>query len=132
MTLPPPIALPLRFLCTSPLSYRDCLRRTAIAPPPVLLSLSLTHTPPKMNRLASPILLKGVVTKGFGRGSKLLGIPTANLPVDALGAQLDGVGTGIFLGWAQVDDSPVYKTVISVGWCVPWERRGGVGSSSWV
>lgn len=64
-----------------------------------------------------PILLDGAVVKGFGRGSKLLGIPTANLPVVPLQEKLQLLGTGIYYGWAKVEADPtIYKMVMSVGW----------------
>jgi len=60
---------------------------------------------------------KGPVIKGFGRGSKMLGIPTANLDAELCGASGDGVAPGIYVGWASVGADPaVYKMVMSVGW----------------
>ncbi|KAF9898030.1 riboflavin kinase, partial [Lobosporangium transversale] len=49
-----------------------------------------------------PIRMSGIVIKGFGRGSKELGIPTANLPEEAIEAQGPELETGIYYGWAQV------------------------------
>ncbi|KAG0004330.1 riboflavin kinase [Entomortierella chlamydospora] len=49
-----------------------------------------------------PIKMSGTVIKGFGRGSKDLGIPTANLPEEAIAAQEEKMVTGIYYGWAQV------------------------------
>lgn len=49
-----------------------------------------------------PIYVQGKVTKGFGRGSKDLGIRTANFSnslVESLPSQLE---TGIYYCWAQV------------------------------
>lgn len=46
--------------------------------------------------------MSGTVIKGFGRGSKELGIPTANLPEEAIAEQEKGMVTGIYYGWAQV------------------------------
>ena len=73
-----------------------------------------------------PLRLSGTVAKGFGRGSKLLGIPTANLDADDLARQLKGHATGIYLGWAALRVSadapgdaaplPVYPAVASIGW----------------
>ncbi len=61
--------------------------------------------------------MKGAVVKGFGRGSKELGIPTANLDADALGSSLDGVEPGVYFGWASVGlGKEVYKMVMSIGW----------------
>ena len=47
---------------------------------------------------AAPIRLAGNVTTGFGRGSKQLGVPTANLPPGPLAAQLAGLSTGVYFG----------------------------------
>jgi FAD synthase len=59
------------------------------------------------------------VVHGFGRGSKQLGIPTANLDADALGPVVDALPAGIYFGWASVGADPaVHKMVMSVGWCV--------------
>ncbi|VDP70556.1 unnamed protein product [Echinostoma caproni] len=59
---------------------------------------------------------KGRVVHGFGRGSKKLGIPTANLE-DAVVARLPAsVNTGIYFGWARIDNGPIYKAVVSIGW----------------
>ncbi|KAL3899276.1 MAG: hypothetical protein SGCHY_002155 [Lobulomycetales sp.] len=62
-----------------------------------------------------PVKLKGNVQKGYGRGSKELGIPTANLPEEvAAGASLE---TGIYYGLASVGpDSRVHPMVMSYGW----------------
>lgn len=63
------------------------------------------------------LLLSGAVVKGFGRGSKELGIPTANLDVDALGPFLDAVEPGVYFGWASIgSSSETYKMVMSIGW----------------
>ena len=42
-----------------------------------------TH-PGKMARIFSPVRLTGIVTHGFGRGSKELGVPTANMDKKAV------------------------------------------------
>ncbi|KAM4709447.1 riboflavin kinase [Discoglossus pictus] len=63
-----------------------------------------------------PYYCKGEVVKGFGRGSKELGIPTANFPehvVDNIPADLS---TGIYYGWGCVGDGDVHKMVMSIGW----------------
>ncbi|XP_048581109.1 riboflavin kinase isoform X2 [Nematostella vectensis] len=64
----------------------------------------------------SVIFLRGRVVRGKKRGGEQLGIHTANYPeelVDQFGSSL---GTGIYCGWASVDNGPVYKMVMSVGW----------------
>lgn len=78
------------------------------------------------------IALRAKVVRGFGRGSKLLGFPTANMEVNweadfediseserAIREFADTCVAGIYYGWAQVPDGPdpgVYKTALSVGW----------------
>lgn len=57
----------------------------------------------------------GKVIKGFGRGSKLLGMPTANLPAEKYAEELKGLDMGVYIGWANVDGSRVYKTVLGIG-----------------
>ncbi|KAJ2753741.1 riboflavin kinase [Coemansia pectinata] len=63
-----------------------------------------------------PIFVEGAVIKGFGRGSKQLGIPTANLPSDAVKLALTDIPIGVYYGWAQVDGGEVLPMVMSLGW----------------
>lgn len=63
-----------------------------------------------------PYFLRGEVVKGFGRGSKELGIPTANFPVNVVENLPEAISTGIYYGWASVDRGPVHKMVMSIGW----------------
>ncbi|KZT33725.1 riboflavin kinase [Sistotremastrum suecicum HHB10207 ss-3] len=75
-----------------------------------------------------PVELAGPVQRGFGRGGKDLGCPTANLPEDTLHKLASVTKTGIYFGFAQVsppDDQPdalteeerkVYPMVMSLGW----------------
>ncbi|KAL1970187.1 hypothetical protein VTN77DRAFT_6592 [Rasamsonia byssochlamydoides] len=49
-----------------------------------------------------PIRLEGPVIKGFGRGSKELGIPTANIPPDGLD-QYPDLQTGVYYGVVALD-----------------------------
>ncbi|XP_053726471.1 riboflavin kinase [Synchiropus splendidus] len=63
-----------------------------------------------------PYFCRGEVIRGFGRGSKELGIPTANFP-DSVVDHLPGdISTGIYYGWACVGNGDVYKMVMSIGW----------------
>eukprot|EP00250_Pteridium_aquilinum_P020769 c2493_g1_i1 orf=116-1414(+) len=63
-----------------------------------------------------PWYVGGPVIKGFGRGSKVLGIPTANLPTTAISSILSDCVCGIYLGWAGLSNRGVFKMVMSVGW----------------
>ncbi len=46
----------------------------------------------------APIRLAGAVINGFGRGSKQLGVPTANLPPEQLAEELQGLPAGVYFG----------------------------------
>ncbi|ORY87729.1 riboflavin kinase [Protomyces lactucae-debilis] len=69
-----------------------------------------------------PICIQGDVVKGFGRGSKELGIPTANLSEEAIPQLLEHAQSGIYYGLARVlhngdgPDGQVHQMVMSVGW----------------
>ncbi|KAH8508986.1 hypothetical protein Peur_050817 [Populus x canadensis] len=58
----------------------------------------------------------GPVVKGFGRGSKVLGIPTANLSTKGYSALLSEHPSGVYFGWAGLSTRGVYKMVMSIGW----------------
>ncbi|KAL9000713.1 MAG: hypothetical protein Q9169_000749 [Polycauliona sp. 2 TL-2023] len=78
-----------------------------------------------------PITLSGPIVKGFGRGSRELGIPTANIPLAGLsvGGHQE-VESGVYYGWAGVDvdaqgmriqgdgeaKGGVWPMVMSIGW----------------
>lgn len=81
--------------------------------------------------LDTVLKISGEVVRGFGRGSKELGIPTANVDAAALRDTLAEAVTGIFAGWASLGESDVvYPMCMSVGWnpvfnnrektCEPW------------
>ncbi|KAJ2767168.1 riboflavin kinase [Coemansia nantahalensis] len=63
-----------------------------------------------------PVLVKGEVVAGFGRGGKQLGIPTANLATEAVERALENMDIGVYLGWAQVEGGAVMPMVMSLGW----------------
>lgn len=88
-----------------------------------------------------PLKLAGTVVKGFGRGSKELGIPTgkygmsvsfnsdckthslfllhiANLSNEALDTLCSAFDTGVYYGWTciEADKSTIYPMVMSLGW----------------
>lgn len=62
-----------------------------------------------------PYYTKGEIVKGFGRGSKQLGIPTANFPDDVVKTLPKEIPTGVYYGFASIDNV-CYKMVMSVGW----------------
>ena len=61
------------------------------------------------------ITATGQVVKGFGRGSKDLGIPTANLDKNAASQLEATLKTGIYYGYAYLHDIR-YSMVMSYGW----------------
>ena len=58
--------------------------------------------------------LRGPVANGFGRGSKKLGIPTANLPCSLFQDALEELPCGVYVGWAAVRGG-VHKCVCNIG-----------------
>jgi riboflavin kinase len=63
-----------------------------------------------------PWNIGGPVTKGFGRGSKVLGIPTANLSPEGYSDILSEQPSGVYFGWAGLSNRRIYKMVMSIGW----------------
>uniref|UniRef100_A0A8C2KKE5 Riboflavin kinase n=1 Tax=Cyprinus carpio TaxID=7962 RepID=A0A8C2KKE5_CYPCA len=63
-----------------------------------------------------PYFCRGQVVRGFGRGSKDLGIPTANFPESVVDNLPADISTGIYYGWARVDNGDIHKMVMSIGW----------------
>ncbi|PRQ28759.1 putative riboflavin kinase [Rosa chinensis] len=60
-----------------------------------------------------PWQIGGPVIKGFGRGSKVLGIPTART-VNMLGVLRTSLG--VYFGWAGLPTRGVFKMIMSIGW----------------
>ncbi|KAJ8427432.1 hypothetical protein Cgig2_019044 [Carnegiea gigantea] len=56
-----------------------------------------------------PWHIGGPVVKGFGRGSKVLGIPTANLSTDGCSNLLSERPSGVYFGWAGLSNRGIYK-----------------------
>ncbi|KAI9428683.1 riboflavin kinase [Lactarius indigo] len=68
-----------------------------------------------------PIFLSGAVQKGFGRGGKDLGCPTANLPDESITPMTSVCKPGVYFGYAQVyglseQEGKVHPMVMSLGW----------------
>ncbi|RLU18677.1 hypothetical protein DMN91_009034 [Ooceraea biroi] len=61
-----------------------------------------------MGNKALPYFASGPVIRGFGRGSKELGIPTANLPEPVINALPNDLDTGIYYGWASLHGQEVH------------------------
>ncbi|KAH9963143.1 riboflavin kinase [Russula dissimulans] len=68
-----------------------------------------------------PIFLSGAVQRGFGRGGKDLGCPTANLPDESITPMSSVCKPGVYFGYAQVyglggEEGRVHPMVMSLGW----------------
>ncbi|CAH2078366.1 unnamed protein product [Thlaspi arvense] len=63
-----------------------------------------------------PWRIGGPVIKGYGRGSKVLGIPTANLSTKDYADDLVEHPSGVYFGWAGLATRGVFKMVMSIGW----------------
>lgn len=64
-----------------------------------------------------PVTVSGTVQKGFGRGSKDLGTPTANLPGKLLDGMLEADRDGVYLGFGRVPKygDKIVKMVANLG-----------------
>ncbi|CAG5131907.1 unnamed protein product [Candidula unifasciata] len=70
-----------------------------------------------MSSLHLPYFAEGTVVSGFGRGSKELGIPTANFPDDVIQKLPADFECGVYYGWAKINnDENIYQMVLCVGW----------------
>jgi len=67
-------------------------------------------------RQALPFFAHGKVVRGFGRGSKDLGIPTANFPDDVVENLPEELTCGVYCGFASVNNGVVYPMCLSIGW----------------
>ena len=73
----------------------------------------------KVDLLEPCINLEGEIVKGFGRGSKEIGCPTANFSEEVVESKLPkSFSSGIYMGWARLDgdEDKVEKAVVSIGW----------------
>jgi len=70
-----------------------------------------------MSIKALPYFAFGEIVKGFGRGSKELGCPTANYPLEVVRQLPKDFQTGVYFGWANLNNGDVHKMVMNIGWC---------------
>jgi riboflavin kinase len=87
-----------------------------------MVTSSLMSESPTMDALTPckklPIRIIATVIRGFGRGSKDLGIPTANLDRTSMQSStpFDDLPTGIYWGYAKIGNDDLYKAAISIGY----------------
>eukprot|EP00879_Flechtneria_rotunda_P030412 GHRR01033042.1.p1 GENE.GHRR01033042.1~~GHRR01033042.1.p1 ORF type:complete len:353 (+),score=100.97 GHRR01033042.1:621-1679(+) len=87
------------------------------------LYVALLQVPKGYRFPGAPILLHSKVVAGFGRGSRQLGVPTANMDPGPLHELLQQLPNGVYCGWAQLEapevwpdaDRAVHKMVMNVG-----------------
>ena len=75
--------------------------------------------------LEERMMFRGPVDRGFGRGGKKLGFPTANLPSSLFQNALVDVPNGVYFGWAVIEGGTEgasssgrnvpHKAVVNVG-----------------
>lgn len=75
-----------------------------------------------------PLHISGEVVYGFGRGSRQLGFPTANLSLEGLSSKILQLSKGVYYGWAQIIgsslDSSIHMMVMNVGNRPTFEEEG--------
>ena len=78
-----------------------------------------TFEVPPLYALRDAVTLAAPVVTGFGRGSRKMGVPTANLDPEALERELAGMHRGVYFGFARLPGDPKHaawcKCVVNVG-----------------
>lgn len=69
----------------------------------------------KANDMKFPHYSSGKIVKGFGRGSSELNIPTANYSDDIVDRLPEDYAQGVYYGYGQINNGPIYKMVMSIG-----------------
>ncbi|CAJ0565710.1 unnamed protein product, partial [Mesorhabditis spiculigera] len=62
-----------------------------------------------------PYFFAGTVVRGFGRGGKELGCPTANVDDEAVSKLPKGIEHDVYYGLARIDNGQVHDMVMSIG-----------------
>lgn len=72
--------------------------------------------PANFELVSGPRFLHGTVVEGYGRGSKDLGVPTANLSPDDVQDDICGLPDGVYFGWAGLENEDnLHKMVMNIG-----------------
>jgi riboflavin kinase len=79
-----------------------------------------TFEVPPLYAMRDKVEMRAPVVSGFGRGSRQMGVPTANMDPAVLSAELSGMRRGVYFGFARLPDdtddgSAWEKCVINVG-----------------
>uniref|UniRef100_A0A7S2ZQI1 riboflavin kinase n=1 Tax=Rhodosorus marinus TaxID=101924 RepID=A0A7S2ZQI1_9RHOD len=66
--------------------------------------------------LEKPVPVDGIVTEGFGRGSRDVGVPTANIEAAILGVTIASLENGVYFGWARLGKKRrLHGAVLNIG-----------------
>eukprot|EP00892_Ulva_mutabilis_P003187 jgi/Ulvmu1/1286/UM011_0010.1 len=79
---------------------------------------AVLSVPPDFSFPGAPLHLQAKVVEGFQRGSKQMGVPTANMLPTDVEETLASHPKGVYFGWAQVQragDDAVLKAVMNYG-----------------
>ena len=82
-------------------------------------SVTRSYEVPPLFKLRDAVTMSAPVVEGFGRGSRLMGVPTANLDVDVVAKALEGMRRGVYFGFARLPEDGKHgkwcKCVVNVG-----------------
>ena len=67
--------------------------------------------------MIQPFSFECQVIHGYGRGSKQLDCPTANVDMVSFKKDFLPFRNGIYWGYASVENGPVYRCAINIGVC---------------
>lgn len=48
---------------------------------------------------------------------------SANFPLNVVQSLPKDLEPGVYYGWAQIDNSPIYKMVVNIGWCPFYQNK---------
>lgn len=78
--------------------------------------IALLQVPEGYKHPKAPIYLSGQVVQGFGRGSRQLGVPTANIDPIPLQDRLNLLESGVYFGYARLEgEECAHKMVMNIG-----------------
>lgn len=86
---------------------------------PAEMGEAWTFEVPPLFALKEAVAMRAPVVTGFGRGSRQMGVPTANLDPEVLESELANMRRGVYFGFARLPDDPKHaawcKCVVNVG-----------------
>lgn len=110
-----------RIIRKLPLARVGCAKELGESSEPMLADddeKPLVFVVPKAFEIAKRFTLEAPIVSGFGRGSKQMGVPTANLDPALCGGEafLSTLPLGVYFGWAKLaSESSWHECVFNVG-----------------